>query len=160
LLILAGLFLFSVPTEKKKIISEIRGTYGCKDNAVYSKLSQYINHRDSDIRYEAIYAIYVYLGNTGIKGRARDIIHLLKDSDDRVRAWAAGTLGLLQDKSAVSDLISMLKDTSIYVRIRVVEALGMLGIGNVKSNLMDTIRNDIWYIGAKALKSLEKLNQK
>jgi hypothetical protein len=154
-LILFGASLFP---HKRDLILDIRDTYGSCNLSTYKWLLERLDSKDRDIRYEAIYAIYVYLShNRRWKEGAGRIIPLLRDEDPRVRAWAAGVLGLLGDRSALSALADSLKDENIYVRIRSAEALGDLRDPRSESLLIQSLRDDWWFVGARALEALRKL---
>ena len=82
----------------------------------------------------------------------------LKDMDDEVRAKAAGALGKLGDRRAVTYLLDyLLTDPAPFVRARIAGALGQFGDSEVIDRLVRALGDPAWWVRMRSVEALEQI---
>ena len=81
----------------------------------------------------------------------------LRDSDPRVRFWAAAAVGDLRHRGSAPALVERLRDPDLRVRYRAARSLGMLADAGALEPLRDQVRNDIWYAADYARVALRQI---
>lgn len=97
-----------------------------EDEKAISELIKALNDTEWEVRYDAVWSLSD-IENMYCSERARIIdahIKTLSDSDPRVRARAARSLGSIRDNDASEHLLSLLSDEDSEVRANAAEALG------------------------------------
>ncbi|MBI4803184.1 MAG: HEAT repeat domain-containing protein [Elusimicrobia bacterium] len=101
------------------------------------------------------------LANTPLAGKLiPNIIKLLQDKDDWVRASSAKALGRLGAKEAVPQLIKLLQDKDDWVRARSAEALGRLGAKEAVPQLIKLLQDKDDWMRARSAEALGRLGAK
>ncbi|WP_088892423.1 HEAT repeat domain-containing protein [Leptolyngbya ohadii] len=135
---------------------------------VVEKLSQALNHKERNVRLEAVKALrrvgtnkaldalmltlenrdsYIRNGvldaleKNGTSKAIGLLISLLKDENSYVRGMAAEKLGQIRDNRAVEPLISVLNDEDGYVRRTALAALGKIGNDNATELLISALKD-------------------
>ncbi len=91
----------------------------------------------------------------------REIVPLLDDADDNVRAQAARALGLMGERRAVKRLIELLKDSNKWVRQQAAGALGDLRETGAAGPLIEVLETDNDYMTrSHAAEALGELREK
>jgi hypothetical protein len=155
-LLLAGYYISADP--ERRIIHEIRSAPAGEQGS-FGVFARYARDPSSpSIRYEAVYQLYRYLHKFK-DPRALPVLReaLVDRADPRIRAWAAGGLGMLGDTSVQDMLVEALKDPALFVRYRAAEALGQIGDARAIEPLREVVRNDIWYVGLYAQSAILKI---
>jgi HEAT repeat protein len=82
----------------------------------------------------------------------------LSDVDDEVRAKAAGALGRLGDRRAVSYLLDhLLTDPAPFVRARIAGALGQFDDPEVIDRLVRALGDPAWWVRLRSVEALEQI---
>lgn len=86
------------------------------------------------------------------------LITALKDLDDEVRAKAAGALGKLGDRRAVTYLLDhLLTDPAPFVRARIAGALGQFAGHEVIDRLVRALGDPAWWVRMRSVEALEQI---
>ncbi|HWA56440.1 MAG TPA: HEAT repeat domain-containing protein [Gemmatimonadales bacterium] len=86
------------------------------------------------------------------------LLAALKDVDDEVRAKAAGALGKLGDRRAVSYLLDhLLADPAPFVRARIAGALGQFPGNEVIDRLVRALGDPAWWVRMRSVEALEQI---
>lgn len=96
-----------------------------------------LKHRDVSARRDAV-SILAEIGTDSIQ----DLICILGDSDDKVRAMAAKALGRAGHKEAIPHLLKALRDSYWGVRANAVLALGKLDYSEGKDKILKILRDE------------------
>jgi HEAT repeat protein len=86
------------------------------------------------------------------------LVAALKDLDDEVRAKAAGALGKLGDRRAVTYLLEhLLSDPAPFVRARIAGALGQFDGSEVIDRLVRALGDPAWWVRMRSVEALEQI---
>ena len=86
------------------------------------------------------------------------LVTALKDLDDEVRAKAAGALGKLGDRRAVTYLLDhLLSDPAPFVRARIAGALGQFADNEVIDRLVRALGDPAWWVRMRSVEALEQI---
>jgi HEAT repeat protein len=86
------------------------------------------------------------------------LVGSLKDLDDEVRAKAAGALGKLGDRRAVTYLLDhLLSDPAPFVRARIAGALGQFADSEVIDRLVRALGDPAWWVRMRSVEALEQI---
>ncbi len=86
------------------------------------------------------------------------LVSALKDLDDEVRAKAAGALGKLGDRRAVTYLLDhLLSDPAPFVRARIAGALGRFADTEVIDRLVRALGDPAWWVRMRSVEALEQI---
>jgi HEAT repeat protein len=86
------------------------------------------------------------------------LVTALKDLDDEVRAKAAGALGKLGDRRAVTYLLDhLLSDPAPFVRARIAGALGQFSDTEVIDRLVRALGDPAWWVRMRSVEALEQI---
>lgn len=86
------------------------------------------------------------------------LVNGLSDSDDEVRAKAAGALGRLGDRRAVIYLLDhLLADPAPFVRARIAGALGQFNETEVIDRLVRALGDPAWWVRMRSVEALEQI---
>ncbi|MEW5820571.1 MAG: HEAT repeat domain-containing protein [Cyanobacteriota bacterium] len=100
----------------------------------------------ADLKLNCVKAVRTITGTAAKKdtGNVNDLMLLLDDNDERVKAMIADTLGLLKANQAVDKLLSMAnnKDEKALARAYAITALGSIGDKKVADDLLNILKND------------------
>jgi HEAT repeat protein len=98
------------------------------------------------------------LGELKIPRAFPALIAALKDLDDEVRAKAAGALGKLGDRRAVTYLLDhLLADPAPFVRARIAGALGQFAGNEVIDRLVRALGDPAWWVRMRSVEALEQI---
>lgn len=98
------------------------------------------------------------LGELKVERAFPVLIAGLKDMDDEVRAKAAGALGKLGDRRAVTYLLDhLLSDPAPFVRARIAGALGQFADGEVIDRLVRALGDPAWWVRMRSVEALEQI---
>jgi HEAT repeat protein len=88
------------------------------------------------------------------------LVRALGDMDDEVRAKAAGALGKLGDRRAVTYLLDhLLSDPAPFVRARIAGALGQFGDREVVDRLVRALGDPAWWVRMRSVEALEQIGR-
>jgi HEAT repeat protein len=86
------------------------------------------------------------------------LVRALNDMDDEVRAKAAGALGRLGDRRAVTYLLDhLLTDPAPFVRARIAGALGQFNDPEVIDRLVRALGDPAWWVRMRSVEALEQI---
>jgi len=86
------------------------------------------------------------------------LVTSLKDLDDEVRAKAAGALGKMGDRRAVTYLLDhLLSDPAPFVRARIAGALGQFADHEVIDRLVRALGDPAWWVRMRSVEALEQI---
>ncbi|MDH4130416.1 MAG: HEAT repeat domain-containing protein, partial [Gemmatimonadota bacterium] len=86
------------------------------------------------------------------------LVGALKNLDDEVRAKAAGALGKLGDRRAVTYLLDhLLTDPAPFVRARIATALGQFAGNEVVDRLVRSLGDPAWWVRMRSVEALEQI---
>lgn len=86
------------------------------------------------------------------------LVTVLKDLDDEVRAKAAGALGKLGDRRAITYLLDhLLSDPAPFVRARIAGALGQFADNEVIDRLVRALGDPAWWVRMRSVEALEQI---
>ena len=98
------------------------------------------------------------LGELKVQRAFPVLVVALKDLDDEVRAKAAGALGKLGDRRAVTYLLDhLLSDPAPFVRARIAGALGQFTDGEVIDRLVRALGDPAWWVRMRSVEALEQI---
>lgn len=88
------------------------------------------------------------------------LVAALKDLDDEVRAKAAGALGKLGDRRAVTYLLDhLLSDPAPFVRARIAGTLGQFAGNEVIDRLVRALGDPAWWVRMRSVEALEQIGE-
>jgi HEAT repeat protein len=86
------------------------------------------------------------------------LVQALGDLDDEVRAKAAGALGRLGDRRAITYLLdTLLTDPAPFVRARIAGALGQFNEPEVIERLVRALGDPAWWVRMRSVEALEQI---
>jgi HEAT repeat protein len=86
------------------------------------------------------------------------LVRVLSDLDDEVRAKAAGALGRLGDRRAITYLLEhLLSDPAPFVRARIAGALGQFSDTDVIDYLVRALGDPAWWVRMRSVEALEQI---
>jgi HEAT repeat protein len=86
------------------------------------------------------------------------LVRALGDLDDEVRAKAAGALGRLGDRRAITYLLdTLLTDPAPFVRARIAGALGQFNEPEVIERLVRALGDPAWWVRMRSVEALEQI---
>ena len=86
------------------------------------------------------------------------LVGALKNLDDEVRGKAAGALGKLGDRRAVTYLLDhLLSDPAPFVRARIASALGQFAGNEVVDRLVRSLGDPAWWVRMRSVEALEQI---
>jgi HEAT repeat protein len=86
------------------------------------------------------------------------LVAAMQDLDDEVRSKAAGALGKLGDRRAVTYLLEhLLSDPAPFVRARIASALGQFADNEVIDRLVRALGDPAWWVRMRSVEALEQI---
>jgi HEAT repeat protein len=86
------------------------------------------------------------------------LVGALKNLDDEVRGKAAGALGKLGDRRAVTYLLDhLLTDPAPFVRARIASSLGQFAGNEVVDRLVRSLGDPAWWVRMRSVEALEQI---
>jgi len=143
-------------------ISEVRalGVPGVGDEGM-KELCNSLLSTDSEIRYEAAYALWNAAGPKRKVPCMEAVLKGLDDEDPRVRMWCAAVVGKAGGPGDVVNLYPCLEDPKVNVRYGAARAIGRIGGAEAMPVLEARIvKGDTWYVIHDLWSALQQLRRR
>jgi HEAT repeat protein len=98
------------------------------------------------------------IASWGATSPVDELVGLLQDESDEVRAVAVITIGEIQAKRAIGDVRALLKDPQPDVRLGAVKALGMLHARDAIEDILKLLEDNSPQVRAHSLRTLRALD--